>query len=439
MEWFKITPNSGESTQVVEAQYGKNTSKEGRIINCECKCKTIPTIKDELSFIQSGDSASNNTIIYTTIDNQPTYPTIIQYDTFYTTVDYLDNWPAILINSEYFGNYGVMVFNDNLFGIGINAFSGNTALTSIIFPDGLINLGVTWNSDSLVRGCSNLTAVTIGRSTVQLPYSNTGGTRMYKALSYANIKELTIRSEQLAQFVQYPSVSDYTITNLFYGSSHPDKIIFDITGDTINTPCRGATGITSVTIPATVRNIDNYAFTNCNSLSEINYGGTIQQWLNTSTEMAISYGWFTPLQVVHCIDGDYKITKMSDVSIHYKTTDNIKINPTVSSPYDILNNSYCRESAYYKGIGEFKFSNVVRQFPENAFSGKTTLSYIEFGTDDTYTFLKLSANCLKDCTSLNTIKFRGTIAEWNGIEKENDWNYGVPASEVICNDGIVLL
>lgn len=438
MKWFKITPSSGESTQIVEAEYSKNTSNEGRIVNCECKCKTAPTIKDELSFMQSGDSLSNNTIIYTTINNQPTYPTNFQYNSIYTTENKLENWPAILLNSVYFDNYGIMVFNNNLFGVGNGAFAENTALTSIIFPDGMINLGETYNTGSIVRGCTNLTAVTIGRSVVQDAFSTTGGTRMERALAFANIKELTIRSEQLAQFVKQPTVNNYTITNLFYGSSHPDKIIFDITGNTINVPCNSATGITSVTIPSTVININENAFNGCNSLSEINYGGTIQQWLNSSTEEAITYGWFTPLGVVHCANGDYKPQKMLDSFMFYKTTDNNKINPTVTYPYDASQNTYFTESTYYKGIGRFVFNNRITQFPENAFSGKTTLSYIEFGTDDS-PFLKLSTNCLKDCTSLNTIKFRGTISEWNSIEKQPNWNSGVPASEVICNDGIVQL
>jgi hypothetical protein len=31
------------------------------------------------------------------------------------------------------------------------------------------------------------------------------------------------------------------------------------------------------------------------------------------------------------------------------------------------------------------------------------------------------------------------MAEWNAIEFDDDWNYGVPATEVICSDGVVSL
>ena len=43
------------------------------------------------------------------------------------------------------------------------------------------------------------------------------------------------------------------------------------------------------------------------------------------------------------------------------------------------------------------------------------------------------------CTSLTTIKFEGTVEQWNAIEKGWDWNYRVPATEVICSDGTVTL
>ncbi len=41
--------------------------------------------------------------------------------------------------------------------------------------------------------------------------------------------------------------------------------------------------------------------------------------------------------------------------------------------------------------------------------------------------------------NLTSIIFNGTVAEWKAIEKENGWNYGVPAMEVVCTDGTVSL
>ena len=44
-----------------------------------------------------------------------------------------------------------------------------------------------------------------------------------------------------------------------------------------------------------------------------------------------------------------------------------------------------------------------------------------------------------DCTSLTTITFDGTVEEWNAITLGESWNYNIPATEVICSNGVVSL
>lgn len=75
------------------------------------------------------------------------------------------------------------------------------------------------------------------------------------------------------------------------------------------------------------------------------------------------------------------------------------------------------------GIGDFAFANVV--FIEKV-SISTTLKSIGQGA-------------FSNCTSLAKIEYYGTIEEWNDISKGENWNQNVPATEVICSDGIVPL
>ena len=42
-----------------------------------------------------------------------------------------------------------------------------------------------------------------------------------------------------------------------------------------------------------------------------------------------------------------------------------------------------------------------------------------------------------NCTSLTSIEFTGTVAQWKAIGKGYDWKYYVPATEVVCKDGTV--
>ncbi|MBE7082408.1 MAG: hypothetical protein E7378_01830 [Clostridiales bacterium] len=43
------------------------------------------------------------------------------------------------------------------------------------------------------------------------------------------------------------------------------------------------------------------------------------------------------------------------------------------------------------------------------------------------------------CVSLESITFTGTVAEWHAIEKTEDWQWGVPATQIVCSDGVVSL
>ena len=43
------------------------------------------------------------------------------------------------------------------------------------------------------------------------------------------------------------------------------------------------------------------------------------------------------------------------------------------------------------------------------------------------------------CTSLTDITFEGTVTEWNNITFGKNWNDSVPATEVVCSDGVVKL
>jgi len=44
-----------------------------------------------------------------------------------------------------------------------------------------------------------------------------------------------------------------------------------------------------------------------------------------------------------------------------------------------------------------------------------------------------------DCTGLAGITFTGTKTQWKEIAKEINWNYHVPATEVVCSDGTVTI
>ena len=69
------------------------------------------------------------------------------------------------------------------------------------------------------------------------------------------------------------------------------------------------------------------------------------------------------------------------------------------------------------------------------FYGCASLESIEIPNSVTF----IGMNVFEQCTALKTIRFKGTVEEWNKIEKDGWWNNDMPATEVVCSNGSVVL
>lgn len=99
----------------------------------------------------------------------------------------------------------------------------------------------------------------------------------------------------------------------------------------------------------------------------------------------------------------------------------------------------------FTSIGEYSFNNCTSlvdvQLSKNlqtiykgAFSGCTSLPSITFPVSLTRIY-----SSFYDCTSLTTINYEGTTAQWGRVTKTSGWNSRVPAKVVHCSDGDVSL
>ncbi|MBQ9665784.1 MAG: leucine-rich repeat protein [Bacteroidaceae bacterium] len=155
-------------------------------------------------------------------------------------------------SSKYTGDLNIpssITYNGNLYyvmGIGFEAFSGSTGLTSVTIPESVTNIG-----NNAFKGCSGLTDVAIPYGVKSIGYGVFQGcTGLISVTFPENMK--TIPS---STFQGCTGLTSLTIPNSVTSI-----------GDAAFAQC---SGLTSVTIPNSVTTISTSAFNGCSSLTSI--------------------------------------------------------------------------------------------------------------------------------------------------------------------------
>lgn len=86
-------------------------------------------------------------------------------------------------------------------------------------------------------------------------------------------------------------------------------------------------------------------------------------------------------------------------------------------------------------IEEITIPNSVTSIENNAFDSNYSCKTLVVGSS----VVNIGSSAFADCASLESIIFKGTVTQWNAIEKSDGWNDCVPATYVQCTDGQVAL
>ncbi|MBQ7043700.1 MAG: leucine-rich repeat domain-containing protein [Clostridia bacterium] len=221
---------------------------------------------------------------------------------------------AVLDENVFYGcvNLTDIEIPDSVTEIGYGAFEGCTGLTDITIPD-----GVTKIRDYAFEGCTSLTSITVDEkntrysndeygvlfnkdktSLVRYPIGNkrtnykipdgvtgiddsafsgciglTSITVDEKNTRYSNDEYGVLFNKDKTRLDQYP-----------IGNKRTNYEIPDGVTDIDNNAFRGCIGLTTVTIGNSVKNIDYYAFYTCDSLTDVYYNGTEEQWNEITVE-----------------------------------------------------------------------------------------------------------------------------------------------------------
>ena len=224
-------------------------------------------------------------------------------------------------------------------------------------------------------------------------------------------------------------------------------------------------GVTSVTLPASIKSVGEEAF-GYSSLNRVNYTGTIDEWceidfkdyhdnpiyhsknlyindelveeahITTATEIKpyVFYN-YTPLTSVTISDnvtsiGDYAFSDCT--SLASITVDSN--NPNYSSQDGILyNKNKTSIISVPKGIsGAIVLPNTLTSIGNAAFSSYSSLTSITIPNSVT----SIRDDAFYCCSGLTNINFNGTKEQWSEIEKGYYWKSNVPSSCIVhCSDG----
>ena len=185
---------------------------------------------------------------------------------------------ASIENSAFYGCVSLISVSlpNDLISIGDSAFQECNSLTEVILPDGVISIG-----SGAFNDCYRLAEITIPDSVISIGVNAFLNCPCY----YNQTDELVYMGKVVYKF------SGGTSVIIREGTK-------GIAGSAFNT----CTSLTSIIIPNTVINIDEYAFWWCSNLTDITFNGTKEEWnaISKGEEWDSHTGNYT----VHCTDRD---------------------------------------------------------------------------------------------------------------------------------------
>ena len=185
--------------------------------------------------------------------------------------------------------------------------------------------------------------------------------------------------------------------------------------------------VTDLVIPESVTSISNSAFYNCTSLTSVTIGNSV----TSIGEKAFAF--CSSIETITVDEGNTV----------YHSNANCLIQTASKTLITGCKNSIIPTDGSVTSIGDYAFSSCksitipdsVTSIGYYAFYGCTSLTSITIPNS----VRRINNHAFRDCTSLTSITFEGTVAEWNAIVFSTYWHYNVPATEVVCSDGVVKL
>lgn len=187
---------------------------------------------------------------------------------------------------------------------------------------------------------------------------------------------------------------------------------------------QNCTSLMSINIPANVTIINSYAFKGCSSLMNIIFAE------ETRLERINLYA-FDECTSIKSLYIPASITYIGYAAFHSCTS-----LENVTFAYDSqLKTLVSHAFASCTALSDITLPDSLETIDYRAFWGCDNLASVTIPSS----VMEIDESAFSMCPSLETIKYKGTVLQWSAISLGKNWNYCVPAKEVICSDGTVSL
>ena len=195
----------------------------------------------------------------------------------------------------------------------------------------------------------------------------------------------------------------------------------------------GCSSLTSITIPDSVTNIAGYRlFEYCDSLTSIEVDENNQYYQSIDGNLYTKDGKTLEKYAIGKKETSFTIPdNVTSIGQHaFATCDNL-ISITIPDSVTII------------GEGAFECSSLKSVTMGSSVTNIESWAFIECRSltsiiiPDSVEWIGHYA--FYGCDELTTINFEGTVEQWNAIGLHENWNTALPATEVICSDGVVTL
>ena len=287
-----------------------------------------------------------------------------------------------------------IVFGENTKVVGELAFLRCASLTSVTLNEGLLIV-----EKMAFKECDALTSIVIPASVAFLDPQTFAYCEKLTSIQvrednrhFASVDGVVLNKEK-SNLLLYPSAKEGAY-NVPAGVTTIDRFAF--------IHCHK---VTAITFSSTVSSFDDRAFFDCLNLASIDVAKDNKTYSSASG-------------VLHSKEGDEALFCPQGKQGAYVGPEGLK---SIS------------EKAFYdvKGLTSVTLPEGFLTIGDDAFMFCDRLTSLSLPSSIT----SIGGGALEHCSALTNIAYAGSKAQWQNLEKGEDWNFGTPTITVTCNDG----